>query len=549
MKTLKVVAAVFLTVSIAFVSMGWPFIPESGNLKNTLFETQNAVDDIEVLSSSPHSVLHPEERAAVRRYLAGRLTELGGNPAVFYYDSIPSKFGGSLDIANIYCCLNPRDKDTASSYMLLVAHYDSRFPEETPHGTVCSYGAADDGYGLGVILEIVRGALTYSEKWSQGLKVLFTDAEEHELDGIRCALREDSAVFDNVGLVINVEARGVKGPCLLFETSDGNAELMDFYIRNAQYPYAYSLTSSVYRFMPNFTDFTHLKPKFPGYNLSVIDNLHYYHNDKDNFSNINPGSVAHYGAQLEPVVREYLTGKQYSDPDCFRSDKDLVVFTVPGLRTFTLGRTACYVLNAVVLAMFVLAVSAYAVSGRIRGLRNVLVNALWITAAGISAAVLCTGIVFCITAVADIPFSFTATKFLEADWILAAVLVALTGVSYIIFFIRKAAESDYFVYEHILGALLCVIVLSAVLLFVTEDNFFLMFPAACTLAGLLLHVLVYMNIFSLPAFLLVEMTCLPFLYNLYTALTVGSLGLVMFLAFIYLIMMTSLMRCFMVQKR
>ena len=84
--------------------------------------------------------------------------------------------------------------------------------------------------------------LQYAEGWNQGLKILFTDSEERNLDGIRCALERDNALFDNVGLAVNVEARGVKGPALLFETSSGNAALMDFYTEYARYPYTYSLT-------------------------------------------------------------------------------------------------------------------------------------------------------------------------------------------------------------------------------------------------------------------------------------------------------------------
>ena len=53
-----------------------------------------------------------------------------------------------------------------------------------------------------MILELVRGALEYAEGWCQGLKILFTDSEERNLDGIRCALERDNALFDNVGLVV-----------------------------------------------------------------------------------------------------------------------------------------------------------------------------------------------------------------------------------------------------------------------------------------------------------------------------------------------------------
>ena len=473
---------------------------------------------------------------------------MGGKPQIFYYDSIPCKFGGTLNIANVYCKFEPRGRDTSDAYLMLVAHLDSRFTEQTPEGETLSYGAADDGYGLAAILELTRGALTYTGEWNQGLKILFTDAEEHELDGMRYALEKNNQLFDRVGLLINLEARGVKGPALLFETSRGNAALMDFYTENARMPYTYSLTSVIYGFMPNFTDFTPARRLFPGYNFSVIDNLHYYHSDRDCFSNIHPEAVAHYGVQLEPMLRKYLTDKEYADPDYFRSGEDRVAFTVPGIKTFCLTQKDNIILNAVVLLMFCLAMILYIGFGRAR-FGKVLINAFWILVTGLLAAGAATGAVWAAAKIAGVPFSLTALKFLSWDGILALALTAVMAVAYVIFFLHKSRKSENFVFEHLLGLVLLMLILSGVLLFTTGENFFLIFPAACALTGLLLHVILYLNILSLPLLLLAEMAFLPFLYNVYTALTVGALGIVMFLAFLYTVLTASLVRCFMTQRR
>ena len=128
-------------------------------------------------------------------------------------------------------------------------------------------------------------------------------------------------------------------------------------------------------------------------------------------------------------------------------------------------------------------------------------------------------------------------------------VAGLTAFLYIRFFVSKVRKSDNFVFEHVLGLLLVMLVLSAVLLFTVGENFFLLLPALCAVVALLLHLFVYMNLMSLPALLLVEITGVSFLYNLYTALTVGSLGIVMFLAYFYLIIAASLVRCFMYQRR
>ena len=456
MRKLKLVTALLLIILAFFMAAGTFTFRRAGND----FPTEKAVQDLKVISLEPHSVLHPEERNQVRNYLYGRLEEIGGTPEILRYDTI----------ANVYCKFEPPGRDTSCSYLLLVAHLDSRFPEQTPQGIVCSYGAADDGYGLAVILELVRGALEYAEDWCQGLKILFTDSEERNLDGIRCALERDNALFDNVGLAVNVEARGVKGPALLFETSSGNAALMDFYTEYARYPYTYSLTSAVYDIMPNYTDFTLLKPLFPGYNFSVIDNLHYYHNDRDNFSNIHPESIAHYGVQLAPMIREYLTGNQYSDPDYFRSRENKVVFTIPGLGTFSFSRAGYCLLNAVTLALFVLTLTLYVVTGRIK-LRKVFYNSLTILGCGVLIAAVATGLAYAATRISGVPFSFVSTKFLSWDWILTLVVIGLTVCLYIWFFTSRVRRSESFVFEHVLGLLLLILAVSAVLL-VRENSAF-----------------------------------------------------------------------------
>ena len=206
MKRIKAVAAILLMLAIVFVSMGGLTFRRADRQKDLLFSTDRVIADIRAISGGHHSIMHPEERSDVRMYLYDRLRDMGGKPEILEYDSIPCKFGGTMDIADVYCRFDPLGGEASGTYLLLVAHLDSRFPEVIPRGdTVCSYGAADDGYGLGVVLELVRGALTYAGEWCQGVKVLFTDAEEHELDGIRCALERDNHIFDGVGLAVNVE--------------------------------------------------------------------------------------------------------------------------------------------------------------------------------------------------------------------------------------------------------------------------------------------------------------------------------------------------------
>lgn len=538
-KKIKILAIVSVALLSVLMAFGFFTYNRKAGHDEGKFSTERVVEDLEVISKEHHSIEHPAERERVRQYLFDQLIKMGGTPQIYRYDSIKSKFGGTFDIGNIYCQFDPVGK-YAESYILLVAHIDSRFAQQVRDRVVYSYGAADDGYGLGVILELTRGAQKYKSDWKQGIKILFTDGEEHEMDGMREALERDNHLFDNVGLVVNVEARGVKGPVLLFETSGGNKKLMEFYTDYARYPYTYSLTSVVYDVMPNLSDFTYAGTLFPGINISAIDNIDYYHTDKDNIDNINVNTIGHYGAQLQPLLEEFLTG-EYSDPDYFRADEDAVVFTIPSLSTFEFSKGGYILFNALVFFLFALVFSIYILLGRISPV-NVLKSALRLLL--VSAAVLAagTGVAFAAAKIVGTPFSVVATKFVPGDTAISIAMILLMAFIYVVRYLAARKKDKFYLFEHLFGALLLMLFFSVILLCTVGENFFFSVPVAIALVALLLHTIVYMNIFSVVAMGCVSVLGLSFLYNLLTALTIGSLGIVMFVALFYIVIVTTILR-------
>ena len=236
------------------------------------FSAARVVRDIEVISKEHHSVAHPAERARVREYLVERLQNMGADTVqLFEYDSLVGPKNKhvvyTFDAVNVLAEFAPAEPSDSTAYLLFVAHYDSRYAQPMPKDTVWSYGAADDGYGVGVILETMSHLLDVRKEWKQGVKVLFTDAEEVGMMGMTAMWEGNREVFDNVGLVINIEARGCFGPALMFEACPGNEKVLGLYADAARYPYTYSLTTVVYQFMPNFTDFTIIKDALPGVNF------------------------------------------------------------------------------------------------------------------------------------------------------------------------------------------------------------------------------------------------------------------------------------------
>ena len=496
------------------------------------FSSERVAADINIISKRPHSIEHPKERKVVANYLFHRLEQMGGDVQSFEYDSIKCKFGGYFNVENILATFEPPQGGDSSKYLLLVAHYDSRYHQKVLEDTVYSYGAADDGYGVGVILESVSQALKYQKEWSQGIKVLFTDAEEHALDGMRNMARYDNHILENVNLVMNVEARGVKGPVLLFETSNGNSKVMKLY-KHARGKYAYSLTTLVYRVLPNDTDFTVVKDSIPGFNFAVIDNLKYYHTNRDNFSNISLKSLQHYGLQMEPMVEEYLKNPQYSSKEAFVSEKDLVFFTIPVLGFFYFAKMEYIIINVVVFLLLAFVFLIYSKWKNVR-IVNVFRCMKWPLLFSVGSFSVGELIGWLSAHFNGEEFDFVSVKYVEYDYIITIVSILVLLLWTLIFYRLKGRRSVHFSYEFIFAVLFFVAILSFVLLVAFVENFFILVPLAVTVIALLFGVVKLGRIMFLLSGIVIMLLGFSFCYILATALTIGSLGVVMMLCWIYL---------------
>src|SRR5258708_36213910 len=94
-----------------------------------------------------------------------------------------------------------------------------------------------------------------------------------------------------------MEARGVSGPSLMFETGSANDWLMRLYGKSTLEPITNSLTYVVYKMLPNNTDFTVFKAAgYQGFNLAFIGDVGHYHTPLDNWENSSPTTLQHQGA-------------------------------------------------------------------------------------------------------------------------------------------------------------------------------------------------------------------------------------------------------------
>lgn len=534
------------------------------------FSSARVVEDIKVLSKDHHSVAHPQERAEVRDYLIGRLEELGADTVMlFSYDSLTGPENRhvvyTFDAHNILAEFAPLDGTDDVPYLMMVAHYDSRYSQPMPKDTVWSYGAADDGYGVGVILETVSQLLKERDNWRQGVKVLFTDAEEVGMMGMKAMWKNDKDVFSDVGLMINLEARGTYGPALLFETCPGNEKIMDLYSDAARYPYTYSLTTVVYNFMPNFTDFTIVKDEIPGLNFSNIADINHYHTDLDNFDNISEKTIQHYGSQVLPVAQAYVTG-DYPDKDAFRADADTVNFTVPGLGLFNFSKTLYLILNIALSLVFFLLLGYEIVRGRLNLIKALKVSGIiLVLAIGVLALGELIAYLSSLAAGARFkPFGVVVgVGFDNIAMIAATAVIALVSVMIYIAVRRTAVRKTAASMRHsaavaaaarnsmtvLYGTLTLMCVLSLVLVFALGENLMFFIPLFCAACALILWHVTSWKFWLLAAMALILLHAFSFLFALAMALTIGAYGAVAMLAFLDLMVLIPMSDLYLTERR
>ena len=178
--------------------------------------------------------------------------------------------------------------------IVLLAHYDS-----VPAGP----GAADDASGDATILETIRALKASGARSEHPIMAVFTDGEEYGLLGAQAFL-DNPGYRARVGVVINVEARGSTGPSLLFQTSPGDAKLIDLYAKSVKQYATSSLYDAIYRFLPNDTDLTlFINNGLTGYNFAFVGTVADYHTPLDTRANLSLVTLQQHGDNMLALAR------------------------------------------------------------------------------------------------------------------------------------------------------------------------------------------------------------------------------------------------------
>jgi hypothetical protein len=278
------VAAV--TVAAVFVTSA----PPEPSRSPTGFSSTRAMTTLRTMigNGAPHPQGSPENRR-VRDTILGELAALGIEARVERGFACGSSTCG--DVENIVATLGPRE----GRRVLLTSHYDS---------VAAGPGAADAGYGCVTLLEIAR--ILRSETLRHPLTLLFTDGEESDLLGARAFAA--SPAMKEIGAIINIEARGTRGASLMFETGPGDLDEMRLFRRAVEHPVTGSLFVTIYKLLPNDTDFSVYKPAgVPGYNFANLDRVTRYHTRHDSLAFAEADTIQHHGDNALALVRALQT--------------------------------------------------------------------------------------------------------------------------------------------------------------------------------------------------------------------------------------------------
>lgn len=284
----------FIGLSIWAIWLVEPPAPVPASAPATEFSAERAFRHVETTAREPHA-MGTSEHARVRDYLLSQLRALKMEVEI-QETTVAHRRGGSVGyVYNLLGRLRgkqSRRAGQAPKAVLMLAHYDSQ-----PNAR----GAADDLSSVAAILETAR-ALQQGEGLQNDVIFLLSDGEEYGLFGAQAFLRHPWA--KEVRFVMNLEARGVRGPVMTFEISPENGWAVEALAKAAPYPLASSLMYEIYRSLPNSSDFTVFRlADYAGINSAYIDGFVHYHKLTDSPENLDLGSLQHHGSNLLAMTR------------------------------------------------------------------------------------------------------------------------------------------------------------------------------------------------------------------------------------------------------
>jgi hypothetical protein len=265
--------------------------PRPDSAPPTEFSAARAMRHVSAIAQLPRpagSAAH--ERA--REYVEQELGRLGLSPQLQDVIGVGTRYGVVGRARNVAVRVPGSTGAGRGPAVMLVSHYDG-----VPGGPA----ASDAASGVAVLLETLR-ALRAGPPLRNDVIALFTDDEEDGLIGAAAFVRDHPWAKD-VGVLMNFEARGTFGPSFMFETGAGNRDVVRA-LRKVRGARATSLSTAVYRRLPNDTDLSELVLLGkPALNFAFIGGVQRYHTAEDDVAHLDQGSLQHHGNSALALAR------------------------------------------------------------------------------------------------------------------------------------------------------------------------------------------------------------------------------------------------------
>lgn len=349
-----VLLGLLLLLTVGAVADIQPPAPKGQNAPAGEFSAGRAFEHVERVAQDRHVAGSPAGDK-VRGYILDTLRGYGLDPEVQEATGLVAARNWSEEgvVARVRNVIARIPGTASTGRVIFVAHYDA---------VQVSYGANDDGAGVSTLLETAR-ALTAGPAPRNEVVFLFTDAEEVGMNGAEAFVNLHPLGGDRA-VVVNVEARGSSGPAVMFETSRGNADLIDVFA-GVPHPVGSSIAVEIYRLLSNDTDFTPFlaHERFTGLNSAYIDGSFIYHTPLDRPESMNRGSLQHHGDNTLALAKAF--GRADLGPLMRPAGVDATYFPLPG---FLMRYPGWLVWPLAVLAL--IGVAALAFLARRRGLTS-----------------------------------------------------------------------------------------------------------------------------------------------------------------------------------
>ncbi|XP_030049651.1 endoplasmic reticulum metallopeptidase 1 isoform X3 [Microcaecilia unicolor] len=220
------------------------------------------------------------------------------------------------------------------------------------------------------MLEVLNALSRSSETLQHAIIFLFNGAEENILQASHGFITQHPWA-KLVRAFINLEAAGVGGKELVFQTGPENPWLVQAYVSAAVHPFASVTAQEVFQsgIIPSETDFRIYRDfgNIPGIDLAFIENGYIYHTKYDTPDRILTDSIQRAGDNILCVLKYLATSDKLANPSEYRHG-NTVFFDIFGLFVIAYPAHVGTVMNYIVATVTILYLGKKAAQSKYGGI-------------------------------------------------------------------------------------------------------------------------------------------------------------------------------------